>query len=276
MNPINMHPIARWAVPLACLLSAHAASAAGASLKQIIAADHRTPAFVERDRYRHPLQTLEFCGVQADQTVVEVWPGAGWYTEILAPFLRDRGQYIAAGFVVSGVADVPAWRSRMMSDYQAKLAAQPQLYDRVRLTEAGLPDRWTLAEPGTVDRVLTFRNVHNWLAADYAPQMFSAFQKALKPGGSLCVIEHRARPGTSLEDMKKSGYVTEALVFDLARSAGLLLDVRSDINANPRDHTEHPEGVWTLPPTLRLGEKNRAKYLDIGESDRMTLRFIRP
>lgn len=252
------------------------AQSALAGLDEILAAGHRTPAFVERDRYRHPKETLEFCGVKPEQTVVEVWPGAGWYTEILAPLLRDKGQYIAAGFVVTGVADVPAWRSRMMTEYGAKLAARPELYDRVKLTEAGLPDRWTLAEPASADQVLTFRNVHNWLAADYAPQMFAAFHNALKPGGSLCVIEHRARPGTSLEAMKKSGYVTEALVIELARTAGFRLAARSDINANPKDHTEHPQGVWTLPPSLRLGEKDRDKYLEIGESDRMTLRFARP
>lgn len=270
---MRLQMLARLAV---AALSALMAQTAVAGLDEILAGAHRTPAFVERDRYRHPKETLEFCGVKPEQTVVEVWPGAGWYTEILAPLLRDKGQYIAAGFVVTGVPEVPAWRSRMMTEYGAKLAARPEIYDRVKLTEAGLPDRWTLAEPGTADQVLTFRNVHNWLAADYAPQMFAAFQKALKPGGSLCVIEHRARPGTSLEDMKKSGYVTEALVIDLARAAGFRLDARSDINANPKDHTEHPEGVWTLPPTLRLGEKDRDKYLAIGESDRMTLRFARP
>ncbi|MGQ0619836.1 MAG: class I SAM-dependent methyltransferase [Panacagrimonas sp.] len=246
------------------------------TLDAVVAGAHRTPAFVERDVYRHPKATLEFCGVSADRTVVEIWPGGGWYTEILAPFLRDKGKYIAAGFVVTDFPDAPDWRRKMATDFASKLAEQPALYDRVEIREVGLPDRWTVAEPATADRVLTFRNVHNWLKADFAPQMFAAFQKALKPGGSLCVIEHRARPGTSIEQMKTSGYVTEAVVIDLARSAGLLLDAKSEINANPRDFAEHPEGVWTLPPTLRLGDKDREKYLAIGESDRMTLRFVKP
>lgn len=260
-----------------CLaLPASVPAVAQLTLDEAVASSHRTPAFVERDLYRHPKATLDFCGVSAEQTVVEVWPGAGWYTEILAPFLRDKGKYVAAGFVVTNFADAPEWRRKMMSEFAAKLAAQPALYGQVEIRELGLPDRWAAAEPGSADRVLTFRNVHNWLTADYAPQMFAAFEKALKPGGSLCVIEHRARPGTSIEQMKKSGYVTEALVFDLARTAGLLLDGRSEINANPKDHTQHPEGVWTLPPTLRLGDKDREKYLAIGESDRMTLRFVKP
>jgi len=247
----------------------------GASLAEVIAGDHRTPEFAARDRYRHPRETLEFFGVKPDMTVVEVWPGGGWYTEILAPYLRERGTYYAAGFVVSD-ADAPAYRRNLTAKFKEKLEARPELYDRVRVTELGRPDRWEACPPGTADLVLTFRNVHNWMGADYERDMFRAFHAALKPGGTLGVVEHRARPGTSLEQMKKSGYVTEEYVIEVATAAGFRLVAKSDVNANPSDTTDHPEGVWTLPPTLRLGEKDRAKYLAIGESDRMTLKFVKP
>jgi predicted methyltransferase len=244
------------------------------TLDQAIAAEHRTPAFRERDRYRHPKETLEFFGLDSDQTVVEVWPSAGWYTEILAPYLRERGKYYAAGFVVTH-ENAPEYRREIAADFAKKLAAWPDLYDRVVVTELGRPDRWAACPPGTADFVLTFRNVHNWMNADYEAEMFRAFHAALKPGGVLGVVEHRARPGTSRDDMKKSGYVTEEHVIKLAEAAGFKLDRRSEINANPKDTKDHPEGVWTLPPTLRLGDKDRQKYLAIGESDRMTLRFVK-
>ncbi|MGH8540536.1 MAG: class I SAM-dependent methyltransferase [Stenotrophobium sp.] len=245
------------------------------TLQQAIASPARTAAYRTRDRYRHPLETLQFFGVQPDMDVVEVWPAPGWYTEILAPYLRDRGRYTAAGFVVTSV-QVPDWRKQDMAEYAAKLAAAPKLYDRVTVTEAGAPDHWEIAPPASADRVLTFRNVHNCISGDYATLMFDAMFNALKPGGILGVCEHRADPGTTLEQMKKTGYVTEAYVIQLAEQAGFKLQAQSEINANPLDHHDHPEGVWTLPPTLRLGDQDRAKYLAIGESDRMTLRFVKP
>ena len=242
-------------------------------LDQALAADHRTPAFRERDRYRHPKQTLEFFGLRPDQTVVEVWPGAGWYTEILAPYLRASGKYYAAGLVAT--LDANEYRRNTIGNFATKLAARPDLYDRAIVTELGRPDRWQACPPGTADLVLTFRNVHNWMAGDYEAEMFKAFHAALKPGGVLGVVEHRARPGTSREQMKKSGYVTEEHVIKTAEAAGFRLDARSEINANPADTKDYPEGVWTLPPTLELKDKDREKYLAIGESDRMTLRFVK-
>jgi predicted methyltransferase len=145
----------------------------------------------------------------------------------------------------------------------------------VIVSELGKPDRWHACPPGTADRVLTFRNVHNWMNSGYEAQMFKAFHAALKPGGVLGVVEHRAKPGTSREQMVKSGYVTEAYVIELAEQAGFALEARSEVNANPKDTTDHPEGVWTLPPSLRLKDQDREKYLAIGESDRMTLRFVK-
>lgn len=246
----------------------------GPTLDQALTADHRTPAFRERDRYRHPKETLEFFGLKPEQTVVEVWPGAGWYTEILAPYLRERGKYYAAGFVISH-ADAPEYRRGIAEKFGVKLTARSDLYDRITVTELGRPDRWQACPPGTADLVLTFRNVHNWMNADYEAEMFQAFHAALKPGGTLGVVEHRAKPGTSREQMKKSGYVTEEHVIQVAEAAGFKLQARTEINANRKDTKDHPEGVWTLPPTLRLGEKDRDKYVAVGESDRMTLRFVK-
>ena len=257
------------------LLGLAAAASAAPTLSEVLAGPQRSAENRARDAYRHPAETLAFFGLKPDQHVVEVWPGGGWYAEILAPYLRESGQYIAAGFV-SSEKDAPAWRIEMVRKLDARFAAEPAVFGKPLVTQLGIPDSWTAAPAGSADLVLTFRNVHNWLKAGYEAQMFKAFFDALKPGATLGVVEHRAKPGTSLDKMKSSGYVTEAHVIELAKAAGFELDAKSEINANPKDSTDHPEGVWTLPPTLRLGDKDREKYLAIGESDRMTLRFIKP
>lgn len=230
--------------------------------------------------YRHPKQTLEFFGVKPDSTVVEVWPGGGWYTEILGPYLRERGVYYAAGFVTTS-KDTPEYRVKGQAGLADKLAGNA-LYDHVVLTELGFPGRLVMAPPGRVDVVLTFRNVHNWLAGGYADEMFQAFSRTLKPGGVLGVVEHRAKPGTPIDVMKQTGYMTQEYVIGLAKRAGLALEATSEINANPKDTTNHREGVWSLPPNLRLcqsitdaAQKDAcvAEYQAIGESDRMTLKF---
>lgn len=273
MNTLRTASLASLAVLLcAC---AGMSSGSGPSLDDVIAGNHRPAEDRARDRYRHPKETLEFFGLKPDMTVVEIWPSGGWYTEILAPYLRGHGKYYAAGFVVSW-RNSPQWRKDSAADFRRMLDARPDLYDRVSVTELGLPDRWQPCPPGTADMVLTFRNVHNWLAADYDAQMFKAFYDALKPGGVLGVVEHRAPAGTSIETTKKTGYVTEEYVIQAAQAAGFKIEARSQINANPNDTKDYPEGVWTLPPTLRLGEKNRDRYLAIGESDRMTLKFVKP
>ena len=244
------------------------------ALADAIAAPSRTEAFRARDAHRHPQETLAFFGVQPNMTVVEIWPGAGWYTEILAPYLRDRGQYIAAGFALTDKS--PAYQGRLATSFVEKLAAAPALYGKVGLTALGPPAAWSIAPEGSADRVLTFRNVHNWMDGGYAPEVFAAMFRALKPGGVLGVVEHRAAPGTSLEQMKQSGYVTEAEVKRLAAEAGFRFESASEVNANPKDTKDYAKGVWTLPPRLAEGEKDREKYLAIGESDRMTLRFVKP
>ena len=245
------------------------------TLEQAVAGDWRTPRHVARDRYRHPVEVLNFFGLSPEQTVVEVWPGGGWWTEILAPYLRGRGSYYAAHFAASH-PNTPDWRKAMVQTYAEKLAADPRRYGEVIVTELGRPAHWEMAPPESADRVLTFRNVHNWMKGGYAERMFRAFHDTLKPGGVLGVVEHRAAPGTPIQDMIRSGDVTEAHVIELAHGAGLRLVDRSEINANPDDTRDHPAGVWTLPPSLRLGDADREKYLAIGESDRMTLKFVRP
>ena len=243
-------------------------------LQKAVESPYRTAAFVERDQYRHPIQTLEFFGIRRDMTVVEVWPGpAGWYTEVLAPLLREKGKLYAAQFPPdSGIG----FYSRSLANYREKLAGAPEAYDRVEITYLYPPQHIEIAPPETADAVLTFRNVHNWAKAGRAEKMFASFHAALKPGGVLGVVEHRATPGTSLKDQIETGYMTEAYVIEKATAAGFVLEASSEVNANPQDDHDHPAGVWTLPPTLRLGDEDRSQYLEIGESDRMTLRFRKP
>lgn len=267
-----------WALGCAFLLVASAGVTAASTtdlVAQWMDGSHRAPGHSARNPYRHPKETLSFFGLHPSMTVVEIWPSRGWYTEILAPVLRDDGKYYAAGFALTAKR-TPEWRKKMQREFQSKLDARPDLYDRVVVTELSIPERTEMAPAGTADVVLTFRNVHNWMKGDYAPSMFEAMFKALKTGGILGVVEHRAKRGTSRDQMIESGYVTEAHVRKLAEGAGFRFVDGSEVNANPKDTANHPVGVWTLPPTLRLGEKDRAKYLAIGESDRMTLRFTKP
>ncbi len=234
---------------------------------------HRSEASKARDRYRHPRETLLFFGLKPDMTVVEITPGGGWYTEILAPVLRDRGTYYAASYRIT--ADSIDYFRRMDANYRAKLASAPEVYGKVELVhfDSEAPE---FAPSGSADMVLTFRNVHNWANNGRTDLMFQGFAAALKPGGVLGVVEHRARPGTSFEQQVRSGYMTEDYVIEAARKAGFRLAAKSEINANPRDTTDHPGGVWNLPPNLRgVSEADMAKMRAIGESDRMTLKFVK-
>jgi len=240
-------------------------------LDSVLAGSWRSEANRARDVYRHPKATLQFLGVRPDRTVIEITPGGGWYAEILAPLLHDNGHYIAA-------EKVPAADSEARSDDSAlrrKFAADAVHYGNARIVQFD-PKAPVFGAPASADLVLTFRNVHNWVMADTAPAMFKAFFAVLKPGGVLGVVDHRAADGASLEAVKRSGYLPTSYVVKLATEAGFTLDASSEINANPKDTRDYPKGVWTLPPTLTLGEQDKAKYLAIGESDRMTLRFVKP
>jgi predicted methyltransferase len=266
----------------ALLFAALAAVAAGAcaparmedrgGLAKWLDAPHRSARNAVRDEYRHPLETLAFFGIRNDSTVVEILPGSGgYYMEILAPFLRDKGRYIAAN------RDALA-APQYVEDHQkllARLTAEPALYGRVVVTEfnAGLHD---IAPPGSADFVLTFRNLHNWIERGEAEGALRAFHRALRPGGILGVVDHRGRTNLSQEAQMKSGYVREDYAIALIQRAGFRLIGVSEINANARDGKDHPEGVWTLPPTYRLKDQDRAKYAAIGESDRFTLKFVKP
>jgi predicted methyltransferase len=256
---------------LAAATSALAAGALQDPLAAAIASPVRAPKNVARDTYRHPSETLRFFGLQPTQTVVEIWPGGGWYTEILAPYLHDQGKYYAAvegGNSQEAKDDAAAFRKRMADD--------PAHFGKVTVTELAPPQQTDICPAGTADVVLTFRNVHNWLAAGTQEAQFAVFFKALKPGGVLGVVEHRAKPGTSMEVMKKSGYVDEAVVKSLATKAGFKFEAESSINNNPKDTKDYPNGVWTLPPSYAMGDTDKAKYQAIGESDRMTLKFVKP
>ena len=243
-------------------------------LVKALSGSHRSAANVARDVYRHPLETLHFFELQPDMTIVEIWPGAeGWYTEILAPLVRKKGKLYAAHF--SAKSDIPFYTSSLDS-FKKKLAAHPHIYNRVKLTTLQPPDQLDIAPAESVDRVLTFRNVHNWMKNGHDRLVFEAMFRALKPGGILGVVEHRGIPDKIQDPAATSGYVTEAYVISLAEKTGFETIGRSEINGNPKDTKNYPEGVWTLPPTLRLQKLDQDKYLNIGESDRMTLKFRKP
>ena len=253
------------------------ASADLVALDAAIAGDWREAGNVARDRYRHPRETLAFFGVQPGDTVIEITPGGGWYAEILAPYLRGEGRYIAALVDPMALKEGSGrdYQQRSRNGFDAFVAKQPARYDRVQVV-AFDPAAPRFGADGQADAVLTFRNVHNWFGAGTAQGYFDGFFRALKPGGVLGVVEHRAAPGTDEATMKKSGYLTEALVIDLATRAGFVLEAKSETNANAADTKDHPNGVWTLPPTNRHDEADKPKYAAIGESDRMTLRFRKP
>lgn len=237
------------------------------TLSESVNGDRRTDKNKARDQYRHPQETLEFFDIQPDQTVVEIWPATGWYTEILAPYLAEKGHYIAAVKNTDmndfGNADLKKW-----TEANADVALHMTF---VELS----PEHSQLAEPNSVDRIVTFRNVHNWMKNKNEKKFFKAFFDALKPGGILGVVEHRASKKQKEKNGEK-GYMSEKAVIAMAKKAGFKLVEKSDINANPKDTKNYPDGVWDLPPTLKQKDKNRDKYLTIGESDRMTLKFVKP
>ena len=240
-----------------------------AALQAAIDAPSRDAANRARDGYRHPLQTLQFFGVQPNQTVIEITPGGGWYTEILAPYLNADGSYIGA----VGMAAADSAGAQRNTAFRDKLAGNAATASATLVEFDG---KAPVFADGSADVVLTFRNVHNWVGGGNADAYFRGFFAALKPGGMLGVVEHRAKPGTELEVMKSSGYLTEALVTKYATDAGFVLEASSEANANPKDGANHPNGVWTLPPVNRHDAADKAKYKAIGESDRMTLRFRKP
>ena len=243
-------------------------------LDTVIQGPHRSEANRARDQYRHPKETLLFFGLQPQMNVVEISPANGWYTEIIAPLLKQSGQYYAA--VPALTDDMPEAMKRRDAAYRQMLKAAPALYGEptIKTYDPAAP---VFAPDGTADLVVTFRNVHNWAKAGHTQSMFKGFFQALKPGGVLGVVEHRAKPDTPLSKQIESGYMTEQFVIEAATTAGFRLDRSSEINSNPLDTKDHPGGVWNLLPNLRgVAESDKPKYRAIGESDRMTLRFVKP
>jgi predicted methyltransferase len=241
-----------------------------AAIERALAGGHRSGENRARDVHRHPLDTLLFFGIKPDMTVVEVWPGAdGWYTEILAPLLSARGKLYAAMMPPTPDNDFVAASLKTFTD---KLAARPDVYGKVEVSALG-PGKYAIAPPGSADMVVTFRNIHNWMSLDIAPQAFAEMFRALKPGGILGVVEHRADPAMPTDPRATNGYVNEEYAIAMITAAGFELVARSEINANPRDTKDYEQGVWVLPPNYRLGNRDRAKYEAIGESDRFTLKF---
>ncbi len=237
----------------------------------LLAAPHRSPANVARDVFRHPLEVLAFFGIKEDSTVVEILPGsAGYYLEILAPYLKARGLYIAANRDAAAPPQYLADHQKLL----ARLAAEPSLYEKVRVTQFNA-DLHAIAPRGSADFVLTFRNLHNWMARNEIEGALRAFHQALKPGGVLGVVDHRGRSDMTQEAQMQTGYVREDIAITLIEKAGFKLAGATEVNANPKDSKDHPQGVWTLPPTYRLKDKERAKYQAIGESDRFTLKFVK-
>lgn len=255
------------------LAAAQAVADDAQRLRELSTGDHRSADNIARNTMRNPVETLQFFGLQSGQTVIEILPGGGWYTEILAPFLKGNGTYYAAHF--SPRSEL-SYQPPALAQFQQKMAAAPELYSEVIVTQLNPPQETEIAPAGSADLAMTFRNVHNWIMAGTQKEHFAAFYTALKPGGILGVVEHRAPEGSTMEFMSTSGYVTQDYVVELAQEAGFEFVDSSEINANPRDTKNHPSGVWTLPPTYRLGDEDRARYAAIGESDRMTLKFRKP
>lgn len=242
-----------------------------ASLARWAAAPHRSANNVARDRFRNPVESLTFFGIKEDSTVVEILPGSGgFYLEILAPYLKDRGRYIAASRDAAALPQYVADHQKLL----ARLKAEPTLYGKVEITQfnAGLHD---IAPPGSADVVITFRDMHNWIARNEIDGALRAFHKALKPGGVLGIVDHRGLPNVPQEAQNKNGYVRQDYAIALIETAGFTLAGASEVNANPKDTKDHPDGVWSLPPTYRSKEVNRATFAAIGESDRFTLKFVK-
>lgn len=246
-----------------------AAESRSSAIAAAVADPHRTPANVLRDRYRHPVETLGFFDVRPDQTVVEFLPSGGWYSEILAPMLHAKGHYVGLVFDTAKARD---GLGRLIAGGGERYAGASAATIDGKLGTSSVAD-------GSADRVLTFRNVHNLMidgGEAGATTVFKAFYRMLKPGGVLGVVDHHLPEQADAAMEMKSGYLKRSTILRIATAAGFRLAGESQVNANPKDTHDWPQGVWTLPPTLQLGEVDRAKYLAIGESDRLTLKFVKP
>jgi predicted methyltransferase len=244
-------------------------SAADAALTAAVASPARPAAAVARDKSRHPVEELTFFGIMPKMNVVELWPGGGYWTDILGPYLAPSGHYTIALPPAGGEEDSGVNR------FRARIAAEKDRLGTIHETTLG-PGHFEIAPPGSADLVLTFRNLHNWMNDGYADQALAACFTALKPGGILGIEEHRGRNDVPQDPKGENGYVRQDYAIAMIKKAGFVLVESSEINANPRDTKDWPKGVWTLPPSLAMGEKDRAKYIAIGEGDNFVLKFQKP
>ncbi len=243
------------------------------ALEEAANGPHRSPENIARNVYRHPVETLEFFGFKPDMTVVEIWPGGGWYSEVIAPAVGPDGKFVAASYAADG--DPESYRTKNRAKYDERLKNEPIFANTYNGTLE--PDgKVDIGGPASADMVVTFRNNHGWINNGVAEKMYAQFFTVLKPGGILGVVQHRANKGADPKASAKNGYVPQEYIIELATNAGFEFVEASEVNANPNDTKDHPEGVWTLPPSLRLKDVDKEKYIAIGESDRMTLKFKKP
>ncbi|WP_299806851.1 methyltransferase [uncultured Shewanella sp.] len=243
------------------------------ALETAVSSDFRQAKNSARDQYRHPEQTLSFFEIKPSDTVIELWPGGGWYAEILAPYLAKEGQYIAGNFDTNP-ADEKArngYRPKVGKKFEAWLKDNKAQVGSASIVTFDPPSYYAMGDDNSADAVLTFRNLHNWAMKGYLEPVFDSAYKVLKPGGTFGIVEHRGEPDMDV----KTGYMDQAEVIKLAEKAGFTLVASSEVNANIKDTKDYPKGVWTLPPRLALDGQDKEKYLAIGESDRMTLKFVK-
>jgi predicted methyltransferase len=261
------------------LASTGAAVAAAAELTEVLASPYRSAENKARDHFRHPLQTLQFFGLQPQHAVLEVWPARGWYTEILAPYLKAKGQLSIANFRMNDGTledDRKIFWARLAKKLQQDIEKYPDHFGKVQMMQFDPPALMQAGQVNQYDMVLSFRNSHIWNEAGYLLDVYRAMFDVLKPGGTLGLVEHRSSRLSEISSKAGEGYLDEYYVIAVAQQAGFVLVERSEINANPKDSKDYPKGVYTLPPTLAMGSQDKNKYLAIGESDRMTLKFIKP
>lgn len=242
-------------------------------LETIVAGEHRTAKYAARDQFRHPVKTLNFFGIKDTMTVIEITPGGGWYTEILAPYLKDKGTYIAASYDPQSES---AYFKNNANKFADKLKANPEVYGKTVVTIMQAPDKLDFAKENSADMILSFRNTHNWYNSGSSEAVYTAIFKSLKPGGIFGLVQHRAGHQHPKDSSGKMGYLRQSEIIKLAEKIGFQLIDKSDINANPKDKRDYEKGVWTLPPSYSLKDVDRDKYTAIGESDRMTLKFVKP
>ncbi|MEH6735368.1 MAG: methyltransferase [Shewanella sp.] len=243
------------------------------ALAKAVASEFRTADNKLRDQYRHPAETLAFFDIKPEQTVIELWPGGGWYAEILAPYLAEKGQYVAANFETNPATDTnqSAYYKSAGLKFEKWVNDNKASVGNVQFVTLDPPAKFSLGKDNSADHVLTFRNLHNWAMKGELEGVFKAAHDVLKVGGSLGIVEHRANIGMAAE----SGYMDQNQMVELANKYGFELTGSSEVNANPKDTKDYQKGVWTLPPRLAMGDQDKQKYLDIGESDRMTIKFTK-